>query len=157
VKSGDLTVELIGDGPMKAELERLISVNGIAGGVKMSGWINHADLPARLAEMDLLAFPSIREFGGAVVLEAMAVGVVPIVVDYGGPGELATAETGFLIPLGARQQIVSELRRILSEIVANPAIIDQRSPLAQRRVEEHFTWPVKAKQVLEIYQYVCRS
>jgi glycosyltransferase involved in cell wall biosynthesis len=157
VKSGDLTIDLIGDGPMKAELEQLISANGLAGGVKMCGWVNHAELPARLAEMDLLTFPSIREFGGAVVLEAMAAGVVPIVVDYGGPGELATAETGFLIPLGSRQQIVAELRRILSEIASDPAMIDQRSPLARRRVEEHFTWPVKAKQILQIYQYVCRS
>ena len=156
IKSGDLTLDIIGDGPMKLALDQLIASLGIGNGARMCGWINHLDLPARLAEMDLLTFPSIREFGGAVVLEAMAVGVVPIVVDYGGPGELATNETGFMISLGTGDQIIGSMRAILSELVKNPKLIDDRSPLARRRVEEIFTWPIKAKQVMKVYEWLCR-
>jgi len=60
------------------------------------GWVNHLEIPRRLAAADVFGFPSIREFGGAVVLEAMAQGCVPLIVNYGGPAELATRETGFL-------------------------------------------------------------
>ncbi len=80
-------------------------------GINLVGWIPHGQLQNRLLEADVLAFPSIREFGGGVVLEAMACGVVPIVVDYAGPGELVTDATGFRISMGSREQIVMDLRK----------------------------------------------
>jgi glycosyltransferase involved in cell wall biosynthesis len=154
--AGDLTIDFIGDGPMKLDLVQLATDLGVAEKVRFPGWIDHADLPARLAETDLLTFPSIREFGGAVVLEAMAVGVVPVIVDYGGPAELATSDTGFLIPLAKRPEIVASLRKILTELVANPSLINDRSAAARQRAMEHFAWPVKAREVLKIYERVCR-
>jgi hypothetical protein len=42
----------------------------------------------------------------------MAVGLVPAVIDYGGLGELVTDKTGFLIPMGTRQQIVERFRAL---------------------------------------------
>jgi glycosyltransferase involved in cell wall biosynthesis len=154
--AGDLTIDFIGDGPMKLDLVQLATDLGVAEKVRFLGWIDHADLPARLAETDLLTFPSIREFGGAVVLEAMAVGVVPVIVNYGGPAELATSDTGFLIPLAKRPEIVASLRKILTELVANPSLINDRSAAARQRAMEHFAWPVKAREVLKIYERVCR-
>ena len=57
---------------------------GVADGVKLIGWVDHAKVGEHLAKSDVFAFPSVREFGGAVALEAMAVGAIPIVLDYGG-------------------------------------------------------------------------
>jgi glycosyltransferase involved in cell wall biosynthesis len=107
-----------------------------------------------LVKSDVLTFPSIREFGGAVVLEAMAVGVVPIVVDYGGPGELATRETGYLIELGDRGQIVQRLREILTHIVDDPSQLEPRSKAAIDRVDRYFTWEAKAEQIFQVYRWV---
>ena len=156
VAAGDLTIDVIGDGPMKPELVQMASDHGLSEKVRFPGWLNHAELPSRLADADLLTFPSIREFGGAVILEAMAVGVVPVIVDYGGPAELATEKTGFLIPLAKRPQIIANLRQILSKLVTHPELIDRRSPLARQRALEHFSWSAKAKDVLRVYQWTCR-
>jgi len=156
IRAGELTIELIGDGPMKDQLREMIERENIASGVSLIGWIDHRELNSRLAEADVLAFPSIREFGGAVVLEAMACGVVPIVVNYGGPGELATERTGYLIPLGNRSEIVAQLRDVLAKLATNPAEIDAKSPLARWRAMEEFTWDHKAKQVMRVYEWVCR-
>jgi glycosyltransferase involved in cell wall biosynthesis len=119
--------------------------------------VPHRKLTALLAEQDVLGFPSVREFGGAVVVEAMAMGVVPVVVDYGGPGELATSDTGILVPLGRRDELVRRFREALDGLARNPKRVDELSPRARERAITRFTWAAKAREVAEVYQSVLRG
>jgi glycosyltransferase involved in cell wall biosynthesis len=154
VKSGALTLDVIGDGPMMGELKALVARLGVEAGVNLAGWVDHAQVGPRLAQSDVFAFPSIREFGGAVALEAMAVGVVPIVLDYGGPAELVTDKTGFLVPMGSRAEIIDRFRAILSDLAEHPDKIESRSDAAIRRARQLFTWDEKARRTCLIYQWV---
>lgn len=153
LRAGRITLEIIGDGPQMTELRDIARREGIAEAVSLPGWIDHKLLPARLIEHDVLGFPSIREFGGGVVLEAMAVGLVPVVVDYGGPGELATPDTGRLIPMGPRDQIIADLRAALDQLAAYPHAVRAMGQRARRRALALFTWPAKARQILDIYRW----
>jgi glycosyltransferase involved in cell wall biosynthesis len=155
LRRNQLKLDIIGDGPLMNDLCRLIQTLGVGPNVKLSGFVPHEQLAGRLAESDVFAFPSIREFGGAAVLEAMAVGVVPIVVDYGGPGELVSEGSGFRIPIGPRKQIVRQLGAILAELAADPRRVDERSVAAMRRARRQFTWAAKAAQVVRVYRWVC--
>ena len=154
VKAGKIIVEIVGDGPQKPDLRGLIDRLGLSAGVTLAGWADHRQVRQHLADADLFGFPSIREFGGAVVLEAMALGVVPIVVDYGGPAELVTERTGFLLPLGSREQIIARFRQTLTRLAEYPAEIDAKRAPAERRARELFTWSHKARQVLKVYRWV---
>jgi glycosyltransferase involved in cell wall biosynthesis len=127
---------------------------GIEAGVEFAGWVPHSDLQTRLRKSQVLGFPSIREFGGAVVLEAMALGLVPIVVDYGGPAESTTADTGFLVPLANRAEIVAGFRRRLESIVADPRQLAGMSARARGRAHQSFAWAAKAACVVEVYRWV---
>ncbi|HQY89124.1 MAG TPA: glycosyltransferase, partial [Tepidisphaeraceae bacterium] len=100
----------------------------------------------------VFAFPSIREFGGAVALEAMACGVPAIVPAYGGLGELVTDETGWLLPMGVRSELIERLRTTLESIVNDPNSIDNRGKCARDRVFEKFTWDVKARSIVEVWK-----
>jgi hypothetical protein len=80
--------------------------------------------------------------------------LVPEVMDYGGLGELVTEKTGFLLPMGARQQIIERLRSLLTHLCEHPREIDAKSPSALRRAHEQFTWPAKARQVVQVYDWV---
>jgi len=157
VQSGDLTLEIIGDGPQKNDLLSFIEKNSLSAGVQLPGWVPHEQLQTHLASADLFAFPSIREFGGAVVLEAMAVGLVPAVIDYGGPAELVTDQTGYRIPIGPRPQIVAAFAKLFSDLAAHPEELDARSPAARRRALTQFTWPAKAASVLKVYEWLLES
>jgi len=154
VRGGKLTIDIIGDGPQMGDLKELVARERVEAGVTLAGWVEHSKLQDRLVEADLFTFPSIREFGGAVALEAMAVGVVPIVVDYGGPGELVTDQTGWLVPIGSREQIVSHLRGLLNDLTRQPWRIDAKSKAGLARVANGFTWQAKARQVIEVYRWV---
>ncbi|MEO0324208.1 MAG: glycosyltransferase family 4 protein [Myxococcota bacterium] len=153
VKAGRLTLDIIGDGP---EMERLKAMRGpdLEAGIELPGFIPHAELQARLARAHVLGFPSVREFGGAVALEAMALGVVPVVVGYAGPNELVSDATGVRVPVGPRASIVQGFRRAFEELLDAPERLASMAEAGRHRVEEHFTWRAKARQTLEVYRWV---
>lgn len=157
LRAGRARLDIIGDGPALPALRTLAAREGIEGHVSFAGWVDHHQINERLAACHVFAFPSVREFGGAVVLEAMAAGLVPIVVDYGGPGEIVSAGTGFVVPLGSRGEIVLRLRRVLEELAADPSMTRAIGQRARGRVLRSFTWEAKAAQVLEIYRWVLRQ
>ena len=88
LRDGRMTLEMIGDGPMLADLRRRRPQPALGAAVRFHGWLPHAAVQDVAADCTALTFPSIREFGGGVVLEAMAMGLAPVIVDYAGPGEL---------------------------------------------------------------------
>jgi glycosyltransferase involved in cell wall biosynthesis len=152
--AGKLALDIIGDGPERAGLERLAERLGIAHQVEFPGWVEHTQMAARLGRSQVLGFPSVREFGGGVVLEAMALGLVPIVVNHGGPGELVPPGTGFAVPLGPRAAIIASFREVLESLAANPKQITALGRRAQDHVHDHFTWDAKARQILGVYRDV---
>lgn len=154
LRAGKVRVDIIGDGPQRGELEGIIEQLDIGAGVRLRGWVEHAALQHELASHDVLAFPSVREFGGGVVLEAMAVGLVPLVVDYGGPAELVTRDTGLLIAPGSRSEIIERLRAALGRLAEDPGQVDRMSPKAVEQVIQGFTWQAKAQQVRSVYEWV---
>lgn len=151
LRSGAVTLDIIGFGPEQPGLEAQAEALGVAGAVVWHGKVPHPDVAAILARADVLAFPSLREFGGGVVLECMASGVVPIVLDYGGPAELITPECGVAIPLAPRAQIVTALYDTLARFVADPAPLAAMAAAGVARVQGRFTWPAKAQQMLQVY------
>src|SRR5262249_22738509 len=79
LRRGRLHLDLIGDGPLMGALRDSVAREGLGESVTFHGWVRHADLQSLMSRSQVLLFPSVREFGGGVVLEAMALGVVPVV------------------------------------------------------------------------------
>lgn len=154
VRAGRATITVVGDGPMMPELKALAERLGLGDGVAFAGWVKHTELRAHLARAHVFGFPSIREFGGAVVLEAMAMGAVPVIVDYGGPSELIGPSSGIAVPIGPRAQIVDGVRRALERLAGAPEALGPMADAARRRARSQFSWEHKARQVLEVYRWV---
>ncbi|MBJ6760823.1 glycosyltransferase [Myxococcaceae bacterium JPH2] len=154
VREGKVQVEFIGDGAEMPNLRAQVAREGLESGVTFAGWVKHQELQGRLAKNHIFGFPSVREFGGAVVAEAMALGLVPIVMDYGGPGEIVSPDTGFAIPMGTPEEIVLRVREVLTKLAADPSVIGPMGERARARILKHFTWKAKAEQVREVYRWV---
>ena len=154
VREGRVLLDIIGDGPERSNLEALIQREQMGGHTRLEGWVDHTVLQPRLRQADALGFPSIREFGGGAVLEAMALGVPPIVLDHGGPPELVPKGTGFVLPLKSRDQIVRDLRELLTRLAADPSILAPMSAAAQAHVKKYYTWEAKAEQIVEVYRWL---
>jgi glycosyltransferase involved in cell wall biosynthesis len=153
VRRGSVELDIVGDGPERAALAARIGAAGIGGRVRLHGTVPPDVVHRHLEQADVLLFPSIREFGGGVVLEAMAMGVVPLVVDYGGPGELVSPATGIAVPMADRAGIVAALAAALERLTNAPCDLEGMAIRARQRVETLFTWRRKAEQDLEVYAW----
>ena len=107
---------IVGDGPERGRLEQLAKSLGIEKVVSFRGMLRHQQAVQRLAAADVLVFPSVHEFGGAVVFEALAMGAVPVVVDFGGPGDIVHPEVGFKVPLTNEEDVVVQIEKVLAKL-----------------------------------------
>ena len=154
MRAGRARLTIVGDGPMMGSLRELAARLDVADAVDFAGWVNHSDLSQRVGNHSVFLFPSIREFGGGAVIEALALGLVPIVVDYGGPGEIVSDDTGFRLLLGSRNEMVTGARTLLSEIAAGRHDLASIAARGRTRVEKLYTWPRKAAQLVEVYEWL---
>lgn len=154
LRDGTMVLDILGDGPLMPALKDMVAARDLTQAVTLHGWIDHKGVQSLLSKSQLLTFPSVREFGGGVVLEAMALGVVPVIADYAGPGELVTPGTGIKVPMGSRDEVVAGFRAALSRLIAAPETIPALASAALARVEEHFTWDRKARQIGAVYEWV---
>jgi glycosyltransferase involved in cell wall biosynthesis len=84
----ELRAEILGDGPARPEVLRLIAEHGLDGAVEAPGFVEEDRLRSLLRRALCLALPSRREGYGLVVVEAAALGVPSVVVR--GPDNAAT-------------------------------------------------------------------
>ena len=142
---------VIGDGPERSNLEKMAEDYGLSDIVKFCGWMDQEQLGAELRESQAFVFPSLREFGGGVVLEAMASGLPSIIVDYGGPAELLNQQCGILLPMQPAADLVFHLRESMECLVKQPEVCVQFAENAIRRIKSDFTWEAKAERLTRIY------
>ena len=150
-RNGDLELHIIGDGPERTSLEAMAERFAISHSVHFHGWLPHAATLEKLRKYDLLALPSVREFGGGVVIEAMALGVPPVVADYGGPSELVNEKTGIKVPFHDAASLVEGLKNAFVSVLASPGILTSLGEAARGHALEFLTWDAKANQIVSVY------
>lgn len=101
VRHPNLRLTLIGDGPMRPEIEALIAANNLSDTIILAGWQDEAGVRAGLAATQALILPSFAEGLPMVVMEAMAAGRPVIATAIAGVPELVVpGETGWIVPAG---------------------------------------------------------
>jgi glycosyltransferase involved in cell wall biosynthesis len=150
LRAGDARFTVVGDGPERSNLEQLRKSLGIQKNVSFCGWLRHGEVLQHLGEADVLVFPSVREFGGGVVFEALAMGAVPVVADFGGPGDIIHPGIGFKVPLTDEEDVVLQIEKILAKLVNNRELLERLRQQGMRYARECLSWDRKAQIVTEI-------
>jgi glycosyltransferase involved in cell wall biosynthesis len=142
---------IVGDGSEKSILEQRVQELGIQNRICFAGWVNQDQTVEYYRKADVFCFPSIREFGGAVVLEAMACGLPCIVANNGGIGEYVTEETGFRIEPLSKDYVIQEMTNCIHRLVEDEPL---RRSMAKQSIDraKSFEWSEKAKNMISIYE-----
>lgn len=153
----DARLRVIGDGPERARLEAAAAGSDAATRIRFEGFRPQTEIAAALTSATALVLPSMRECGGAVILEAFACRTPAIATDWGGPQDYVTRDTGILVAPSGRDAFVEGLAAAMRTLGTDPALAARLGAAGRVRVEAHFTWAAKARRILTIYESVKRG
>lgn len=100
---------LVGDGPDRPYFMRLAAELGIQEYIRWVSWVPREELPRIYKEHDALLFPSMRDSGGMVVLEAMQYGLPTICLALGGPSVMVDSSCGFAVHPDSEHVVIENI------------------------------------------------
>jgi glycosyltransferase involved in cell wall biosynthesis len=144
---------ILGDGPERNRLEQLARHLDIESAVSFAGWVSRSEVLNRLQRADVLLFPSVRDFGGGVVYEALACGAVPVVADFGGPGDIVHPVVGYKVPLTNESDFVARMEKILTDLAGNRDLLSRLRQQGMSYARECLTWDAKAQSTTKVLNW----
>ena len=137
---------LVGDGPLRQELEREAASLGLSASAIFLG--DRQDMPAVLASLDVAVNTSDSESLSNVILEAMAAGLPVVAYDVGGNSELLSPERGTLIPAGNETIFADAVQKLLADSVLRQQVGSNARQFAQ----ENFSLDRVRQRYAELYK-----
>jgi glycosyltransferase involved in cell wall biosynthesis len=145
----DLSLDIVGDGPIRASLSQLAASLGVADRVRLHGFLDQSGLARLYAQADIFVLPSVAESCSMALLEAMAAGLPLIATKVGGTIELV--EHGYNgLTVGAKN--VDDLSAALKTLARDPQQRERFSAANRHLVRERFSWHSIARQYESVFQ-----
>jgi len=140
---------IVGEGPMRPELERQADALGIASKVVFTG--HRTDVPALLAAMTIFASPSLWEACQYNLLEAMAMARPVVSTPTGVAPEVVIAgSTGTLVPIGDSRA----LAEALLDMLANPERSRAIGKRGREVIEARFSVDAMLDGIIGVYREI---
>ena len=142
---------IVGDGPYRKDLERLVKKLGLENFVHLTGKVSQTELSKWYAAGDIFAMPCRTRMGGwdveglgIVFLEGSATGLPVIVGDSGGAVDaVIDGETGFLVD-GTN---TAEIAGRIAYLFANPDVAQKMGEAGRNWVTQEWTWDQSFKKL----------
>ncbi len=146
LRTPGLRVDIVGDGPLRGELEALARRLGVTDRVHFHGFVAHDHVPGVLGGADVVVLPSVYEELGSVLLEALQAGAPIVASDVGGI-PFAVGDAALLVPPSQPAPLAAAIDRVLQE----DGLALRLSALARERAVR-FDWGALGREVLDVYR-----
>ena len=147
-----LRMVIVGDGPLRSELERDVRERGLTESTVFTGWVPHEEVAALIRRFDVALAPYPRPdhvfyFSPLKLFEYMACGVPVVATNLGQISEVVReGETGLLCAPGDQGALVAACDRLLED----PGLRSRLGKAAAKEVHTRYTWDRNATRVVEI-------
>ena len=147
-------LRIVGEGQERPRLEAIVAEAQAEDRVIFTGLKTQAEVAEEMRAADAFVFPSIRELGAGVVIEAMASGAVCLVAAYGAPGDLAANGRGVRVALDSMEGLTDGFRTAMENCVHDPATHSAMATKAREYAVSLYDWDAKARYAIDIYHAV---
>lgn len=149
VRDRRVRLVIVGDGPLRPELERLTKASGIESRVTFTG--AQSDIPGLISSFDVFALPSIGEGMPIVLLEAMVRGLPSVATAVGAnPDVIRDGQSGLLVPPRATR----ELGQALQRLVSSQELRARLGEAARQRIVDEFSIQRMSREYGDLYERI---
>jgi glycosyltransferase involved in cell wall biosynthesis len=152
-----VVLDVVGDGADRAACADLVRDLGLGERVLVHGAVPRAEVEHFYERADVFVFPSYREPGGAVVLEAMAHGLPLVVCDRGGPGANVSDECAVRVPAESPAQLARDVATAVRRLVTNPELRLRMGAVAREHVVATHLWDRRIERMTDLYERIASS
>jgi glycosyltransferase involved in cell wall biosynthesis len=149
-----VTLTIVGDGPMRENWQAQARTRGLDHSVSFLGACSLDEVARQMQAAHVFCLPSVRESGGAVLLEAMASARPVVAISFGGPAEVVDDAVGRGIPPDGPEAVTAALAETFRDIVRHPDSWWQRGEEGRRRAEARYDWDAKITEAIGLYRQV---
>ena len=150
-------LEIIGDGPMREAWQDLSHQLGLGSNVQFTDWLSQEECALRLQQADVFVLPSLFECGGAVVLEAMAMGLPVIATAWGGPADYLDQSCGILVKPDSRESLIAGFANAMTMLVQSPSLREKLGQAGLSRARAEFDWERKIDRITDLYKLAIKN
>ncbi len=113
-QKSDFEFLIVGDGPLRDQIEEFVNRNNLNKRVKLTGWISHEELPSYMNKLKLAVLPSYSEGLPNIMLELMECGTPVLATPVGAiPDLIKDGKTGFIMENNSPECISKNVIRVL--------------------------------------------
>lgn len=152
-----VVLDVVGDGNDRQACADLVRDLGLADRVTLHGAVPRTDVDRFYEQADIFVFPSYREPGGAVALEAMSHGLPLVVCDRGGPGANVTDACAVVLSADSPDQLARDVAAAVRRLVTEPGLRLSMGEAAREHAAAEHLWDRRVDQMVELYEQVAVS
>jgi len=149
-KNPKSTLELIGDGPLKDEIQKTAESYGVGSKVKITGFLEyHNDLAKKMAGAGVFVTPSLQEGFGIVLLESMAAGTPVVAYDLEAYNDFADSGNTCLLSQKNCRLLAKNILRLMENKKLRQRIIAEGNKTAKK-----YSWESVVDSIEELYNSI---
>lgn len=143
----DLSVclTIVGNGYQRKLMEDEAKAYGIANKIRIVHEIPRAEVLNMLEQSDIFLFPSLREGGSWSLMEAMAIGLPVVCLDWAGMSISTDDNCAIRLPVTNPEQMPQDMAEAIIKLIENPQLREQLGNAGRKRIKEVFNWEAKGQ------------
>lgn len=150
-KDLDYEYFIIGSGNQKNEIEKEIITNNLSNKVRILDEMPRSGVLNELQKADIFLFPSLREGGSWALMEAMAIGLPVICLDWAGMKIITDNSCAIRLPVTNPEQMPKDMANAIVELVKDPNLRKRMGENGRKRIQDVFNWDVKGEFMEELF------
>ena len=149
-----LRFSIIGDGPLRDNLVKIVKSQGIASYVKFKGRLKQVDVISEMQRSQIFLFPSLKEGGTWSLMEAMAVGLPVVCLNTSGMHVITDDKCAIRITPSSQSTTINQMTEAIVKLANSEKLRDEMGKAGKQRIESKFLWESKGEFMKELLQEI---
>jgi len=138
-----IKLTIIGSGIEKERICNEIVKAKISNKINFIEETTREDVLSILSKSDIYLFPSLREGGSWALMEAMAIGLPVICLNWSGMEIITNEQSAIRLPISDPDQMPKDMADAICKLIDNPKLREQMGNAARERIKNVFNWDAK--------------